>query len=392
MIKFVFKPACVLAAAVALNGCSTLFGEEGYFRDRGDDYLKADAIPPMNIPAELDQGPMDQLYTVPASASNADYEYPEEFEVPRPQALATNQLEEKVKIQRLGANRWILINTPPSEVWPRIRSFLSRTGLQVAFTDATNGIIETTWLQFKTDLDNKDRYRLRIEQGVQPDSTEVHVLHMSVAKELTAQKAGVWPKSSNNAERESWMIDELAANLASEVSSGATSLLAQTIGGSAKVELSNGGGEPLLFMDLDYTRAWATLGYAVQREGFSLWDEDKQAGVFYIDYTELTDEDDEPGFFSRLFSSEDDQQAGSPYSLQQILDSLNLEDNEANRHLLEKLKPFSGGAPLDAVPGYLVFINEADNRIEVRVRDGYAGLLSPKESKKLLKEIRRNLI
>jgi outer membrane protein assembly factor BamC len=35
---------------VTLGGCGWLVGDEGYFRDRGDDYRTAKSIPPMQVP------------------------------------------------------------------------------------------------------------------------------------------------------------------------------------------------------------------------------------------------------------------------------------------------------------------------------------------------------
>ncbi|TQV85617.1 outer membrane protein assembly factor BamC [Exilibacterium tricleocarpae] len=394
MMNVVFRLILSTALIPALAGCSMLFGQEGYFRDRGDDYLKADSIPPIIVPEGLSESSLDELYVIPSVARDSGEGVAGGvFEVPRPQELGTGQLTEKVKIQRLGESRWILINTPPSEVWPRVRNFLGRAGLQVAFTDATNGIIETDWLQFKTDPDNKDRYRLQIEQGVQPESTEIHVLHMSVGKDVPAGGQVNWPAGSANAERESWMIDELAATLASEESSGATSLLAQTIGGGPKVAILTTTIEPLLHMELPYTRAWATVGYAVQRGGFHLWDDDKTMGIYYVGFRQEPDEDEEPGFLSRWFGGDEDEPPPqTPYSLQQVLAQLQLEDNAQNRAIFADVLLQAQADALANAPGYLVVVRGDDNNIEVRVRDAYAQLLAPKQAQALLQVIRRNLI
>ncbi len=383
--------ALTLGAAVGLSGCSALFGNEGYFRDRGDDYLKAESLPPITLPPDADSNQLEQLYVIPSVASN-DFDEGERFEVPRPQPLAANMLTEKVKIQKLGSKRWILINTRPSEVWPRVRNFLARNGLQVVNTDAASGIIDTAWLQFKSDLDQKNKYRILIEQGVQPDSTEIHVLHVSAAAGKSVSAPVEWPAQSIDPERESWMLDELAATLASDVTSGATSLLAQTIGGAAKVSISAAGTEPVLKMGIDMVRAWATLGHAVQQEGFSLLDEDSVVGIYYVHYRKPEDED-EPGWFSRWFGSDDDEQVSSPYTLQQILSHLQLADTPENRAIFSSVINNTGSAEvLQDAPGYLVVVRGHDDFVEVRIRDAYAKTLAPKQARQLLALIRRNLI
>lgn len=381
----------ILGLSLGVAGCNALFGNEGYFRDRGDDYLKAEAIPPVKVPAGIDKGNMAQLYVIPP-VGKSDLDYEEGFETPRPQPLAANMMTEKVKIQRLGDQRWILINTPPSEAWPRVRNFLSRNKLQVVFTDATNGVLETGWLQFKTDQEKKNKYRLQIEQGVQPDSTEIHVLHMSIPKDVPGSGQVNWPAKSIDPERESWMLDELAATLASEITAGATSLLAQTIGGAAKVELSSGDIEPVLKLDLEYLRAWATVGHAVQTEGFSLMDEDSVVGIYYVDYHKVEDEDDDEGWFSGWFGDEKREPGTSPYTLQQILTHLQLEDTPQNREIFSSVVNNSNGDPLQDVPGFLIVVRGHDGGVEVRIRDAYAKVLAPKQAKQLLAVIRRNLI
>ena len=35
--------------ALVLSGCGSLFGPDGYFRDRGDDYLKAETTTPIQL-------------------------------------------------------------------------------------------------------------------------------------------------------------------------------------------------------------------------------------------------------------------------------------------------------------------------------------------------------
>src|SRR5690606_6351109 len=128
----------------------------------------------------------------------------------------------------------------------RLRSFLNVNGLTVAHADISSGIIETDWIQFKTDLSTYDRYRLQIDQGVQPDTSEIHILHMSIPADSAPSADLSWGRTSVNTERERWLLDELAATLASDTTEGGTSLLAQAIGGSAKAGLVTFNNEPAL--------------------------------------------------------------------------------------------------------------------------------------------------
>lgn len=389
MNRFIVR-AAIVAVVGGVSGCSSLFGPEGFFRDRGDDYLHADVIEPMVLPSGVTEESIQQLYMIPA-IQNTEVETSGAFEVPRPQSLSDNAFTDKVKIQKLGERRWILVNAPAAQVWPQVRGFLSRNNLEVVYTDATTGIIETGWLRFQDDDTHKDKYRLQIEQGVQPDSTEIHVRHVSVSRDVPGSGQVNWPTESANKEREAWMMDELAATIASDTSSQAASLLAQTIGLSDKVAVETVDGEPLLLLSLGYSRAWATVGYALQKEGFKLWESDDAVGIYYVNFTEEKAEESEPGFFARWFGGDKaDTLEKSPYTLVQVLGNLQL-DNDQDRKIFSQISN-SSAEPLTDVPGYLVIMRGTEGNVNVRIRDAYAQPLPAKDARKLLNIIRHNLI
>lgn len=376
----------ILLPLTTAAGCSWLGND---FRDRGNDYLHAEPIKPIVVPADMKATSLDQLYVVPEVQSD-DFDVTEEFEAPRPQPLAANNFSESVKIQKLGARRWILVNSPPSEVWPRTRNFLASNRIQLAAADAVAGTIDTAWLQFKDSPETRDRYRIFVEQGVQPDSTELHVRHISAAAGEPAGFDEPWPELSVNPEREAWMLDELAATLASEASNGATSLLAQNIGGGAKISVTAIHGEPVLRMALTYERARATIAHALRQEGFTTFATDLDLGIFYVGWAEPVDPE-EQSWFSSLFGGEPEELT-TPYSLTDVLTHLQLEDNAANRAIFERLDLANQGEALEDVPGYLVVVRGTDERVDIRIRDAYGKRLKNREAKEKLNIIRRNLI
>jgi outer membrane protein assembly factor BamC len=373
----------VLLLALSLNGCSWLFGKEGVFPDRSNDYLKADSLPPLQVPDDVDKRVLGQLYVIP-EIDKAEFEYPDEFRAPRPQALSANVYSEKVKIQRLGEKRWIYINTTPSEVWPRVRNFLNTAGLSVEKTDAEKGLIETNWLQFKEESELRQKYLLRIEQGVQPDSTEIHIVHVNASLNDPITAVVNWPEKSMNDEREDSIVRDLASNLADEVNAGAASLLAQTIGGDSKIAIVSRDREPILRMELAMVRAWATLTVALKQEGFRTLEEDSNARIFYIDYR---DPEEGEGFFRGWFGGDDDDYP----TLNEVLTSLKLADNAENRALFPPIA-FQEGKPLKDVKGMLVLVTETPGAIEVTLRDAEGKPLELRQAREYLGIIRRNLI
>lgn len=343
------KPLAIfLAFPLALSGCG-LFGEDGMFRNRGSDYLAAGELPPLEVPEDLDSDSLGQLYRIPEVSNTAVLDE-DVSATPRPEPLGAGQLEEQVRIQSLGDERWILTNRPPSEVWPRIRNILTSSGIPTTRAEGSQGEIDTDWLRFEGDEEYHHRFRLFVQPGVQPSSTEIEVVHDQ--KPAEGEASAQWPSDSVSDEREKNMVDVLANALAADISSGTVSLLAQNIGGEEKVEvLTPGGAEPYMLLKLDFDRAWASVGYSLERGGFTTLDQNRSEGLFYVNYT--PEDEDKPGFFRRLFS-------------------------------------FGGDSSAEDV-NYQVHVVSGDKGIEVRVTDENGNAVERSQAIRLLKDVRANL-
>lgn len=382
---------CLACLSVSLSGCGMFFGDDGVFRNRENDYLKADSLPPLVLPAGTNKEALGELYPIPP-ISAADFGYDataSEYDVPRPMPLSANMLQDSVKIQRVGENSWILVNDAPGELWPRIRNFLNNNGLTVTRADLKQGIIETGWLQFKTDLNSQDRYRLQIDQGIQPETSEIHITHMNIVGTTKPTVDPEWPAKSMNAEREKWFLDELAATLASDNTEGGTSMLAQGISSnaSAKAALGMFKNEPVMTLKLDKTRTMATIAYAAKRDGFQLFDSDASTGMFYVNYR--NPEDAKPGWFKRMLHIGASQKpATTPYKLEQLV--ANMLQGEAFESAPYSIR--DDEKKLKNAPGYLVVVTGNPGDYLIRVRDPYGKRLKPREARELITKLRKNLI
>src|SRR3546814_15076409 len=68
------------------SGCGWVWGAEGYFRDRGSDYLEAQQTAPMQLPPDVNVAKrLDPLLPIPRNV--ADDSVKGEYIVPRPQPL-----------------------------------------------------------------------------------------------------------------------------------------------------------------------------------------------------------------------------------------------------------------------------------------------------------------
>lgn len=345
------KSVLVALLLFSISGCSWLFGDSGYFRDRKNDYLEETILPPLSLPEGLSEYEQDELFLIP-EVRNKDLPA-EDFDVPRPTPLLNAGTGNLVRIQKLSDDVWLLIDIPPSHLWQRVKNFLTDNKIPLTKEDAPQGLLETSWLQ-RTGEDapqTRERYLYRIDQGVQRRSSEVHILQYQMPKAAPMPEQMDWPAESTNFEREEWMVRELADFLANTNGQGSVSLLAQGIGSASKVTIGrDGSGEPELSLGLPFDRAWASVGQALNKAEFNVLDLDRSSGKYYVSYQPDLDEE-KPGFFARMFGAKAQAADKEDYLLTvsgegetvQIkirgVDEESLENKKA-RALLERIKGF----------------------------------------------------
>ncbi len=372
----------VLVIAGVLTACSST----------RDDYYRAEVLPPISVPEGMQTTSLEPLYVVPDIPEREDElllsrDYGS-FEAPRPDPLATSGATESgVKIQKLGDERWILIDASTSQVWPRTQSFLSRYGIGVAVNDPALGLIETDWVVFKADAEQKHRYRIWIEQGLRPDTTEVHVVHREVPEAFSDASSLEWNRTSQDAEREAFLLDELAAALAANASNNSASLLGQKVGGNAKSDIEFIDSEPVLQLRLDAARAWATVLHALNQEEFALWESDFDKRVALMSH--MVQGDDDTSFIGGLFA-DDDLPEQAPVTLDEALSRL--VQNSQVKALFGEIEGvgYTSSKPLPDT--YLVVMKAGEREASFYVRTAQGTRLSPRDARQILTLIRRNLI
>lgn len=298
----IFGIALIVSQAAA---CSWLTGDDGYFRDRKNDYLQDKVLEPLQVPEEIESSKdEEELFLIP-DVVNRDLPA-QDFDVPRPAPLLNAATGDNVRIQKLGENLWLLIDVPPSHLWQRVKNFLNINRISVGLDQADTGILETVWLQRTTEdiPKTKERYRYRVDQGVQRNSAEVHITHVSIPFSQDIPETTDWPEKSQDPEREKWMVQNLAQYLANDSGFSSVSLLAQGIGRASKVSMvKNTAGNTVVQLQLPFDRAWASVGNALKKADFNINDLDRSKGRYYVSFQpEL--EAEQPGFFARLFGAD----------------------------------------------------------------------------------------
>ncbi|QFU74923.1 outer membrane protein assembly factor BamC [Halioglobus maricola] len=313
----IFRGTAAASIAIALSGCGYLFGDGGMFPDRSQDYKNAEEQPVISVPEGKDTQNLQEIYPIPEVEQ--DVVLAGDFEVPRPTPLVAGSSDQLVRIQRLGAEQWALVAEAPGEVWPQVRSFLTSAGISVARVDARAGLMETGWMELESQP-IASRFRIRIDQGVQRGTSELHVLQMIQAGDIEN-----WPATSDNPEQESEMLSAVAQYIANAAGSAQVSMVAnQTISASGKIAMAEtAAGEPYIALELPYDRAWASLGRAIEKSTFEIADRDRSSGDYFAVFLGLTAEE-EAGWFDWLWDSEAEQ----PHVGETFVISMRREDEE----------------------------------------------------------------
>ena len=96
------------------------------------------------------------------------------------------------------------------------------------------------------------------------------------------------------------MLSLLANELATASNYSQVSLLAQNIGGDAKVSIvADDPQDPHISIALNFDRCWASVSYSASRGGFTVIDKNRSEGVLLVNFSAPSTE--EPGFFRRWF-------------------------------------------------------------------------------------------
>ena len=300
------------------SGCGWLWGDDGYFRDRGNDYLEATQTAPMQLPPDIQTDKrLDPLLPIPRNVAD-DTNKSRDYEVPRPQPLQVAAEASDYTLQRTGDSRWIMAQRPPAEVWPVAHQFFEDNGFRIAEDRPQTGEFTTTWQHFDelsasmaqrlsgatTSGDGETRVRVRIEPGVQRNSSEVYVV--SVTRPAGSTSEPDFPARSVNTGVDSILVDQMLAGMTrdSEKGGSISLLAARDFDAPSRVTLNeDGSGNPVLSVGADLDRAWSSVGRALERGEWRVEDINRSLGLYYINLAEKAGPDAKPGFFSRVFGS-----------------------------------------------------------------------------------------
>lgn len=308
--------------ALVLSGCSRwLNDDKGFIVDRSDDYLKVEVREDLEVPSDLNDGRVDDPFAIPKITNPKGSTFPDQ--APRPVPILAKNDSEGVKIQKLGDRRWLVLTEAPSVVWPKLKQFLAENAINTVTEEALKGRITTDWFDVEEDeyrdvirlavaqgkadgsaRGGLERVNFSVEQGMRENTTEIHVRHQNdqLDEAVDIADAQLLTTASSIFEVEESLLRELGGYLASEVSSQSVSRVGQNLVGATKAAIdTDPAGQPVLLLNLDFDRAWASVSQALDNAEVSVTDLDRSEGVFYIEMERelLTGEPVKKGFFGK---------------------------------------------------------------------------------------------
>jgi len=305
-----------LAVLALLAGCSVL--EEDKIN-----YKSASKSSSLDVPPDLTQLRRDSRYMLESNSATASGFANAQTTV-RESGTAANTLG-PARLERSGNQRWLVVNQPAEKVWDSVREFWTSNGFVLATDAAELGIMETDWAENRAKIPQdllrrtlgkvldglyssgeRDRYRTRIERN-SSGGVDIYITHRGMVEEYadSSKTKTVWVPRAADPELEIEFMRRLMVKLgatpqqaqqaqAQQPASAPAAVLAQ------RVTLD---GQPALTLAEPLDRAWRRTGLALDRGGFTVEDRDRSRGLFDVRYVAPSANQEEPGFFSRMFSS-----------------------------------------------------------------------------------------
>ncbi len=301
--------------AFAAVGCSVL--EEGKV-----DYRSAKKVSNLEVPPDLTQLSRDTRYLVPGASVTAS-SLQQQAQVQPAASVAIAPTDAKLRIERAGSQRWLVIDRAPEKLWQPLREFWQESGFNLALEQEKLGIMETEWAENRAKLPQdiirstigrvfdslystgeRDKFRTRIERNAQGGS-EIYISHRGMIEVYTSDKKEqtVWQPRPSDVELEAEFLRRLMIKLGTTPEQAKAVLSAGTQPQAAKT--ANVNGVPILQLAEGFDRAWRRIGLALDRTGFTVEDRDRSQGIYFVRYlpSDSGNQDGKPGFFSSLFGS-----------------------------------------------------------------------------------------
>ena len=323
----------LILLSIVLAGCNA-----SWFETKKVDYKSAGKLPQLEIPPDLSAPSRDERYAVPdidtkGSATFSSYSGERGGQVRTTTAQDLLPQIDKMRIERSGTQRWLVVPGTPATLWPRVKEFWQGLGFIVATERPEAGVIETDWAENRAKLpqdiirntigqvfddvystSERDKFRTRLEQGADPGTTEIYISHRGMYEVYVTEGKDQtrWEPRPPDPELEAEMLRRLMVRLGVTDTKAKEMLAANPSQPRAKLTAIDGSGA--LEVEEAFDRAWRRVGLSLDRVGFTVEDRDRSKGIYYVRYVDPEvdgkKKDNGKGFVSKLMFWKGDDKPG----------------------------------------------------------------------------------
>ena len=316
-------PVAVLAVIVA--GCSGSLLESSRI-----EYKTAAKLPPLEVPPDLTSPSRDNRYQVPDISPTGTATY-SAYSTERAGGPRTGSAEvlpavsaSKVRLERSGTQRWIVVPERPGKIWPVVKEFWQELGFLIKIETPEAGVMETDWAENRAKIPQdpirnvlgkvfegmystaeRDKFRTRLEPGAEPGTTEIYISHRGVAEVYTneRQDSTVWQVRPSDPDLEAEFLRRLMMRFGLDESKARAQVAAEARSPERARIVRAQDGPGLLELAEPFERARRRVGLALDRVGFTVEDRDRSKGYYFVRYIDPEKDAQskrDEGFLSKL--------------------------------------------------------------------------------------------
>ena len=309
-LKSPCKAMGVGLAVLLLGACGSL----DILEPQRIEYKSAGKLPPLEIPPDLTAPSRDDRFSVPdiASGSSATLSTYNAERAGAPRASSGIEVLPnvgKVRVERSGNQRWLVVPEAPDKVWPTVKDFWQEVGFLVKLELPEAGVMETDWAENRAKIPQdflrntlgrfidqiystaeRDKFRTRLEPTAD-GGTEIYISHRGVVETFTttSKDQTVWQPRSSDPELEAEFLRRLMVRFGVEEVRAKAQINNAPVAERAKLQNPRDGAG-MLDLDEPFDRAWRRVGLALDRVGFTVEDRDRSKGYYFVRYVDPKDD------------------------------------------------------------------------------------------------------
>ncbi len=243
-----------------------------------------------------------------------------------------------LRIERAGKQRWLVASQAPDVLWPKLKAFWEEQGFKLAIEKPEAGVMETDWAENRAKIpqdfirntlgkvfdslystSERDKFRTRLERTAN-GGTEIYISHRGAEEKLQGQAMSqqtIWTGRPSDPELEAEFLSRLMASLSGRDIKSAKADVKAAPAVAERARIVKEGGSSFVQVDEGFDRAWRRVGLSLDRVGFTVEDRDRARGLYFVRYIDQeSDAKKGDGFFSKLFSSKDENKGAQRYRIE----------------------------------------------------------------------------